>query len=70
MKVLSAPDGDGLLTNAEVLQWLRDKKFDAPRSERPPEAIKPSQNVACIAKDLREYLETSPAGMCFCVGIT
>lgn len=62
MKILSGPEGDGLVTNAEVHAWLREKKFDVPKEEQPSGSIKPADNVAEIARDIRRYIESSPAG--------
>lgn len=64
MKILSAPQGDGPLTNVEVLQWLREKNFDnTKRNNDQGATINPPVVVANIAHQVRKYIETSPAGL-------
>lgn len=63
MKILSGPEGDGLLTNAEVLAWLKEKKFDIAKRDVPADDIRPCAAVGVLARDLRQYLESSPSGL-------
>ncbi|PXF49472.1 hypothetical protein BWQ96_00788 [Gracilariopsis chorda] len=62
MKILSNPDGDGLLTNAEVHEWLKEKKFETARRDVPEGVIKPPHSTASISRQVRQYIESSPAG--------
>ncbi|KAI0563135.1 RNA polymerase Rpb4 [Gracilaria domingensis] len=62
MKILSNPEGDGLLTNAEVREWLKEKKFETERRHVPEGVIKPPPGTASISKQVRKYIEASPAG--------
>lgn len=61
MKILSGPEGDGLLTNAEVRLWLNEKNFEVQRRDLVSTAIRPPSSTASLAKDLRVYLESSPS---------
>lgn len=61
MKILSRPEGDGLLTNAEVRLWLKEKNFEVQRRDLAATAIRPPSSTATLAKDLRLYLESSPS---------
>lgn len=64
MKVLSPSEGDALLTNAEVMHWIRDGKLHAPNDAfHSSDKIAPSQNVKEIARELLDYFERSPSGM-------
>ena len=62
MKVLSGPDGDGLLTNAEVMAWLQDKQFDLPKSQQPKNMLRQPRRTVDIAKSVKKYIQSSPAG--------
>ncbi|CAN8062689.1 unnamed protein product [Agarophyton chilense] len=62
MKILSSPEGDGLLTNAEVHEWLKQKQFQTERRDVPEHEIKPPHATASISKQVQKYIETSPAG--------
>lgn len=61
MKILSRAEGDGLLTNAEVRAWLKDKNFEVYRRDVEETAIRPPSSTATVARDVRQYIETSPA---------
>eukprot|EP00177_Eucheuma_denticulatum_P000008 GFKZ01000018.1.p1 GENE.GFKZ01000018.1~~GFKZ01000018.1.p1 ORF type:complete len:144 (-),score=12.64 GFKZ01000018.1:622-1053(-) len=62
MKILSPPEGEGLLTNVEVNTWLKEKNFDINKREVKPDQIRPPTSTASLARDLRTYLDSSPAG--------
>lgn len=62
MKILSRPEGDGLLTNAEVHEWLKEKNFAIQRRDVPEGVIKPPSATSSIAKHLIRYLNTTPSG--------
>lgn len=62
MKILSGPEGDGLVTNAEVQAWLREKNFEIDKRDLKKGTIRPPCSTASVARDIREYLETSPSG--------
>ena len=58
----SKPEGDGLVSNAEVLAWLKEKNFEMSRKDVPDGVIKTPSSTANVARDVREYIESSPAG--------
>ncbi len=63
MKVLSGPEGDGLLTNVEVMEWLREKKASAPQEEDLGEGhLAPPLNAVEISNELLAYFEKCPSG--------
>lgn len=67
MKILSDPAGDALLTNAEVMHWLRDQKNGAKGSNDSDsdgdgsEGIPLPPNALLISDDLLEYFKTCPS---------
>ena len=68
MKILSTTQGDALLSNAEVMQWLRDSKIDAPDNDHETAgSVPPPENAREIGKQVLDYFARSPAGMCVCV---
>lgn len=62
MKILSGPEGDGLLTNAEVREWLKEKNFEIDKRDLVKGEIRPASSIANLSRDLRQYLESSPSG--------
>lgn len=65
MKILSPPEGDCLLTNAEVMKWILDKKLAAPKEAPVTDCeIAAPDNAREIATELLEYFERSPSGEC------
>lgn len=68
MKILSAPEGDGLLGDIEVLEFLREKRRET--IERNAEArsstqksIKPPRRAVQLEEKILKYLEDGPAGL-------
>lgn len=62
MKILSGPEGDGLLTNAEVQEWLKEKNFEIDKRDLVKGEIRPASSIANLSRDVRQYLESSPSG--------
>lgn len=68
MKILSGPEGDGLLTNAEVQAWLKEKNFEIDKRDLKKGAIRPPSSIASLSRDVRQYLESSPSGTSLILG--
>lgn len=65
MKVLSKSEGDMLLTNAEVMEWLNSQKLDASSAEhRAQGRIPPPANVKQVGGEVLQYLRSTPSGSC------
>ena len=62
MKVLSKPQGDALLTNAEVMHWLKSQDFDATDNSQAKDEIAPPENEVTIGQELLTYFSTTPSG--------
>lgn len=61
--MLSKPEGDALLTNAEVMHWLKEQKIDASNDELESEGrIPPPENAASVGRELLTFFSTAPSG--------
>lgn len=64
MKILSGKEGDGLLTNVEVMEWVREKSAGAAEGAEVEEGeLAPPSNFVEISKELLAYFSKAPSGM-------
>lgn len=63
MKIISAA-GETPVTNAEVFEWLKEKRFAAEKDDRraTAPALKAPSNTLSIANHLQKYFHICPSG--------